>query len=86
VGNNFSNVNDAHLDALMNQADAEQDPTKRLSEYNAIEQELVNLCAWIPYAQELRAWRVRPWVHGFTLNAVLLMEDGDWPNVYLTAH
>ena len=86
VDNNFSNVNDAHLDALMNQADAEQDPTKRLSEYNAIEQELVNLCAWIPYAQELRAWRVRPWVHGFTLNAVLLMEDGDWPNVYLTAH
>jgi peptide/nickel transport system substrate-binding protein/oligopeptide transport system substrate-binding protein len=86
AGNNVSYVNDSHLNSLMDQADQEQNQAKRMAEYNTIEQDMVNLCAWIPYAQEKTGWRLRPWVHGFALNEVLIMEDVDWPNVYITAH
>jgi oligopeptide transport system substrate-binding protein len=84
--NNFSYVNDPHLDQLMAQADGDQDPTRRMNEYHVIEQDVVNLCAWIPLDQEKTSWRLRSWVQGFGLNQVLLMEDVDWPNVYILAH
>jgi oligopeptide transport system substrate-binding protein len=85
-GNNFSEVHDAHLDKLMDQADAELNPALRVTEYNAIEQDMVNLCAWIPYAQERFSWRLRPWVSGFRLNELLIMEDVDWPYVSISMH
>jgi oligopeptide transport system substrate-binding protein len=86
IGNNFSDVHGAHLDALMDQADQEQDPVTRVREYNALEQDMVDLVPWIPYAQEKRAWRLRHWVQGFTLNDLLVMEDVDWPSVFVIAH
>jgi oligopeptide transport system substrate-binding protein len=84
--NNFSYVNDPHLDQLMVQADGDQDPTRRMNEYHVIEQDVANLCPWIPLSQVKQPWRRRPWVQGFGLNEVLLMEDVDWPNVYILAH
>lgn len=85
-GNNFSGVDDAHLDTLMDQADQEQTAATRMSQYNTLEQDLVDLVPWIPYAQEKRAWRLRPWVQGFGLDNLLVIEDVNWPNVYVTAH
>jgi oligopeptide transport system substrate-binding protein len=84
--NNLSYVNRPDLDQLMAQADSDQNPVRRVNEYNAIEQKIVDLCAWIPLDQEKTSWRLRPWVQGFGLNQVLLMEDADWPNVYILAH
>ncbi len=86
TGNNFSDVHDAHLDTLMDRADQEQNQAARMSEYNTLEQDMVDLVPWIPYAQETRALRLRPWVQGFALNELLVMEDVDWPGVFITAH
>ncbi len=83
---NSSGVHDADLDALIDKADREQNPTQRMSEYNQIEQRVVNLCAWIPYDQQLTVWRQRSWVQGFTLNALGGMADIDWTNVYIQQH
>ena len=83
---NISYVDDPNLDQLMDQADQDQNLTRRLNEYHTIEQDVVNLCAWIPIDQEKTSWRLRPWVQGFGLNQVLTMEDVDWPNVYIQAH
>jgi peptide/nickel transport system substrate-binding protein/oligopeptide transport system substrate-binding protein len=84
--NNISYVADPHLDQLMSQADGDQNSTRRMNEYHVIEQAIVNLCAWIPLDQEKTSWRLRPCVQGFGLNQVLLMEDVEWPNVYILAH
>jgi oligopeptide transport system substrate-binding protein len=86
AGNNLSQVDDPQLDTLMDRADSEQNATWRLADYHTIEQEIVNLCPWIPYAQERYPWRTRPWVQGFGLNNLLLMEDVDWPNVSILTH
>ena len=84
--NNIEYVNSPQEDAAMNVADANQNQQQRMTQYNSIEQYMVTQCAWIPYAQEKSSWRLRPWVQGFGLNEVLLMEDVDWPNVYILAH
>jgi len=70
----------------MNQADADQNPARRMNEYHTIEQDIVNLVPWIPLDQEKIAWRLRPWVQGFALNQLFNMEDLDWSNVYIEAH
>ena len=85
-GNNIEYVNSPSYDNLMNEADANQNQQQRMSQYHQIEQYMVDQCAWIPFAQEKSSWRLRPWVQGFGLNEVLLMEDVDWPNVYILAH
>jgi oligopeptide transport system substrate-binding protein len=84
--NNIEYVNSPQEDNAMNVADANQNPQQRMTQYHTIEQYMVTQCAWIPYAQEKSSWRLRPWVQGFGLNEVLLMEDADWPNVYILAH
>ena len=83
---NASDVNDPDLDKLMKAADTDLNPTDRMSKYNQIEQDLVNLVPWVPYAQGKAFWRLRPWVHGFGLDSLLSMVDLNWPNVYITQH
>lgn len=83
---NSSSVNDGALNTLLAKADADQNATSRMSEYNQAEQEAVNLVAWIPYAQGKGFWRLRTWVHGFGLNALLIEPDISWPNVYIAQH
>jgi peptide/nickel transport system substrate-binding protein/oligopeptide transport system substrate-binding protein len=85
-GIDFSNVQDAQLDALMDKADADLYSSRRTAEYITIEQDVVNMVPWIPYAQLKWPWRVRPWVQGFGLNELLIMEDVDWSNVSILAH
>lgn len=83
---NASDVNDPNLDKLMAAADQDMNPNDRMAKYNTIEQDLVNLVPWIPYAQGKAFWRQRSWVHGFGLNSLLTMTDVNWPNVYITQH
>lgn len=83
---NASGVNDKDLDALMEKADKEQDRKARMSEYNQAEQNIINLCAWIPISQGKLYWRQRRWVHGFGLNPLNNMVDINWPNVYILQH
>jgi len=83
-GVNASDVRNSALDAQMNQADVEQNATRRMAEYNKIEQQMVNLCAWIPYQQAKTAWRVRLNVHGFVYNELDQLTGPDWTHVYIT--
>jgi peptide/nickel transport system substrate-binding protein/oligopeptide transport system substrate-binding protein len=71
---------------LMNQADVEQDPAKRMSLYNQAEQQLVNDVAWLPYSQPKGIWRVRTYIQGFNPSALGLLTDLTWPSVQVLAH
>ena len=83
---NLESVHSPAMDALMDSADANQNPAQRMTQYNQVEQYMVNQVAWIPFDQEKTSWRLRPWVQGFGLNPLLIMEDVDWPNVSIEAH
>jgi oligopeptide transport system substrate-binding protein len=83
---NTTGFHNGDLDALFAKADKEQNPTVRMQEYNDAEQQMVNQCVWIPYAQDKLFWRQRSWVHGFGLNALQLIVDTDWAKVYITSH
>ncbi len=74
------------LDALMKKADLEQDPQKRIEEYNSAEQVVINDAIWIPYEQAKYAWRQKPWVRSFGLNALEVVSSLTWSNVYIAAH
>lgn len=84
--NNYGAWGGKTLDTMMLQADVEQNVNTRLTDYNKVEQAVVDSCAWIPYQQAKVFWRLRPWVHGFGLNPLELMVDINWPNVYITNH
>lgn len=84
--NNTADIRDPKLDKLMQQADVERDPAKRMTLYNQAEQMVVNEVPWIPYEQGKSFWRMRPWVRGFGLNPIGMMVDIAWPNVYITNH
>lgn len=86
LASNASGVNDSGLDALMEKADKEQDLKARMNDYNQAEQNVVDMCAWIPVLQGKLFWRQRRWVHGFGLNPLNNMVDINWPNVYITEH
>ena len=86
AGYNASGVNSHDLDALMDKADKELNAKTRMSEYNQAEQDVINLGAWIPFAQGKLFWRQRRWVHGFGLNPLNNMVDLNWPNVYIAQH
>lgn len=83
---NAESVSDPPLDALLKKADVEANPAKRMQEYNQAEQMVVNAAPWIPYQQDKWFWRVRTWVHGFSYNALGVMEEDNWANVYITSH
>lgn len=83
---NTSGYSNSAEDAKFAAADKEQNATARMADYNTIEQDMVNACVWIPYAQDKLYWRQRNWVHGFGLNALQEIIDVDWAKVYITAH
>jgi peptide/nickel transport system substrate-binding protein/oligopeptide transport system substrate-binding protein len=83
---NFHSYCNPTLDALMKKADQEQDPQKRLQEYNNAEQVVINDVVWIPYEQAKYAWRQKPWVRGFGLNTELMVFGASWSNVYIASH
>lgn len=74
--------------ALMQQADAAQDPAQRLSLYNQAEQQLVNAALEIPYAQEKGLWRVKPYIQGFNPTPLLTIPilELDWAHISVLAH
>lgn len=84
--NNFSDVNMPDLNTLLQQADVQQDQTKRFQMYNQAEQQVIDAVAWIPFQQEKLYWRQRTWIHGFSQDQLGLMVDLNWSNVYVAQH
>lgn len=83
---NSEGISDPKLDALMDAADIERDPVKRMQMYNQAEQSVIDQAAWIPYQQTKQYWRQRSYVHGFGFNSIGLMVDVNWPKVYIAQH
>lgn len=83
---NNSRVHDAGLDNLMTKADQEANQTTRIQEYHQAEKQLVEMVPWIPYEQEKITWRLRTWVHGFSLNGTSSFSDTSWPDVFIAQH
>ncbi|EFH89388.1 peptide ABC transporter substrate-binding protein [Ktedonobacter racemifer] len=71
--------------ALMPVADANQNSAERLSQYNKIEQQLVDDVAWIPIVQRQSSYVLKPCVKGVVDNAQLLTPPRDWTNIYKTS-
>lgn len=57
------------VQTLLAQAEAEQDATQRIQDYQAAEQLLVSDVAWVPLVQRQVFWQARPNVVGLTLDA-----------------
>jgi len=72
------------LQVRMENADILQDQNKRLKEYNAIEQQLVNDVAWIPMEQQVAAGLRKPCVQGSHHTAMGLMPPDDWAKLYIS--
>lgn len=70
----------------MEQADGNQDPTSRMSAYNAAEQKLVNDVAWLPTNQVNAPLVLKTYVVGLTFNAELLTPPDNWSKVYIASH
>lgn len=72
------------LQVRMEKADVLQDQTKRLQEYAAIEQQLVNDVAWIPMEQQVAAGLRKPCIRGFQHTAMGFMPPDNWAKVYIS--
>ncbi|HEX9038120.1 MAG TPA: peptide ABC transporter substrate-binding protein [Ktedonobacterales bacterium] len=83
---NSEGISERNLDKIMQAADIESDPVKRMQMYNQAEQIAVNEVAWLPFQQAKLAWRLRQYVRGFAYNGLGVMVDLSWPNVYIAAH
>ena len=64
-GNNQSGYSNPQVDALFDQADAEQDPQHRLELYQQAEQMIVNDEPWIPLYHQKASYLVKPNIQGF---------------------
>jgi peptide/nickel transport system substrate-binding protein/oligopeptide transport system substrate-binding protein len=71
---------------LMEQADANMNPTTRMQQYQQAEQQLVNDVAMsILYQQEVSGVR-KPCVVGAVPNALLQTPPDDWANIYISTN
>jgi oligopeptide transport system substrate-binding protein len=71
---------------LMEQADANQDPTSRMQQYNQAEQQMVNDVALETiYQQEVHSVR-KPCVVGAVPNPLVSTPPDDWANIYKTTN
>ncbi|GHO67302.1 ABC transporter substrate-binding protein [Ktedonobacter sp. SOSP1-52] len=69
---------------LMTTADANQNSSERISQYNQIEQQLVDDAAWIPRLQRQSSYVLKPCVKGIIDNAQGLVPPADWSKIYKT--
>lgn len=73
-------------DALMHQADADTNPTRRIQEYDMVQQLLLANAAVCPLYQSLQQYKVRPWVHGYFQDAQTFIPLDSIVSMYITKH
>lgn len=72
--------------ALMVNADTNQNTVLRMQQYNNAEQALVNDVAWLPIFQEASIYVQKPCVIGTVDNAQSLTPPDDWGAIYIAAN
>lgn len=83
---NFGNASQSRATTLMQQADAQQDPTQRVAEYQQAEQLLLTDGARIPVAQAVGAYLVSSTIFNFSIDAFGMPGLDTWQQVYVAAH
>ncbi|EFH83358.1 peptide ABC transporter substrate-binding protein [Ktedonobacter racemifer] len=68
----------------LEQADQEQDVTKRMQLYNEAEQQAINDVGWLPLWQEKVQYLVKTSVQNLSLNSQQLIPPDDWSKIYIT--
>lgn len=68
----------------LEQADQEQDVTKRMQLYNEAEQQAINDVGWLPLWQEKVQYLVKTNVQNLSLNSQQLIPPDDWSKIYIT--
>ena len=74
------------LQDRMLKADVMQDDTKRIAEYQAIEQQLVNDVAWFPMEQQNVSTLIKSCVQNLQTNTMGLIDPEGWKDVYITTN
>lgn len=82
---NFAAVNDAQALALMKKADSETG-SQRYADYNQSEQMSISDGSWMPYGQAKNIYVLRPWVHGFELDALGIPALSTWQTAFIAQH
>ncbi|GHO58953.1 peptide ABC transporter substrate-binding protein [Ktedonobacter robiniae] len=70
---------------LMLKADVNQNATERISQYNQIEQQMVDDVAWMPVDQRTLSYVLKPCVKGIVDNAQDQIPPQDWLKIYKTS-
>ncbi|GHO80932.1 peptide ABC transporter substrate-binding protein [Ktedonobacter sp. SOSP1-85] len=70
---------------LMLKADVNQNATERISQYNQIEQQMVDDVAWMPVDQRTLSYVLKPCVQGIVDNAQDQIPPKDWLKIYKTS-
>lgn len=83
---NSGHACDATADTLMHTADANQNLTQRLTQYQQAEQILVKEVGWLPLDQATTWWEIRPWVVNFNVAAGGLTPLDTWQQIYIAKH
>jgi ABC-type transport system substrate-binding protein len=69
---NHSGYSNAQVDALLEDARVEPDPTTRLAIYAQAEGAILDDAPWLPLFTGRETWLVAPYVRGFTIPAIVL--------------
>ncbi|EFH81344.1 peptide ABC transporter substrate-binding protein [Ktedonobacter racemifer] len=69
---------------LMLKADANQNTAERISQYNKVEQQMIDDAAWVPIDQRTATYALKSCVHGVVDNAQQITPPADWANIYKT--
>ena len=83
---NDGNVNVPDANTLMTKADAEQNESQRMTDYNSAEQMLVNQVAWMSTDQAKAFYEARSYVNGYTYDAQGLVPLEQWQTMYIASH
>lgn len=83
---NWGRVNLPEANALMRQADIDQNPSRRLSEYHQAEQLLVTAVAIIPLFQFTIFYVSRPYVTNYQVTALGQPSSNTWQRIYIAQH
>ncbi len=86
ASNNTGFVNDAAANALLAQADANQDTTSRMQQYNQAEQLFVNDVAWMPLSQGKTFYLTQSYVHNYSVTALGYPTLATWQQIYVDKH
>ena len=79
----FPTGTNATIIASMHAADHEPDPAKRTADLAQIEQQLVNVVAWIPYAQPKYLYRFHTQIQGLVVPVTQVIADQSWSNIFI---